>query len=360
MPCQAPQVVEIGNRMKLKVGLVGIGDQWESRHRPALKSLSDRFQVMGVCSDISIKAHRVAQDFEAIQFDGFRSLIQRNDLDAVLCLSENWGGPLPMLAACDYRKAIYSSSALDMDPSRASHVKKRVENSGVAFMAEFAKRHTPATIRLKELIATRLGQPRLIFCTERLTRQPTLADPLNKSDSKLLVELIDWCNYIIGMPPAGVQGIRHCFPNRRSGEKENREESPSSFLNLSLDYGTSAGPNQNPGPPTALAQIRLARLLPKAWKDAIGFRRPASLQVTCEKGVAYIDSPTTITWFDDAGQHTESLEADRPVGEQLLTLFHRAVTSLVRKTSDLEDAYQARIIVDSAEDSFASRQRIEL
>ncbi len=331
--------------MKLNVGLIGIGDQWETRHRPALKSLSDRFTVKGVCSDIAVKAHRVAQDFNAPQYDGFRTLIQREDIDAVMCLSKNWGGSLPLLAACDHGKAIYSSSALDMDPVRAGQVKQRVEDSGVAFMAEFARRHTPATIRLKELIATRLGAPKLIFCTERLTQQKNNRKNSDASnDPKILVELIDWCSYVMGSPPDAVQGVRHKF---------DAEESKSSFLNLSLDYSTESEAQ-------ALAQIRLARIIPGQWKDALAYRRPASLQVTCEHGVAYIDSPTTIIWFDDAGQHTESLEADRPVGEQLLTLFHRAVTSLVRKMTDLEDAYRARVIVDRAEESFVTRYRINL
>ena len=65
------------------------------------------------------------------------------------------------------------------------------------------------------------------------------------------------------------------------------------------------------------------------------------MQVVCENGAAFIDLPSQLTWFDRAGQHFESLESDRPVGEQLLTQFYRAVTSLVRKTSDLEDAYRA-------------------
>ncbi|MEC9091552.1 MAG: Gfo/Idh/MocA family oxidoreductase [Planctomycetota bacterium] len=341
--------------MKLNVGLIGIGDQWETRHRPALKSLSDRFTVKGVCSDIVIKAQRVAQDFDTAQFDGFRSLIRRPEIDAVLCLSQNWGGPLPILAACDYGKAIYSASALGLDPARASHVKERVENSGVAFMAEFARRHTPSTIRLKELIATRLGKPKLIFSTERLAQdQASTPSSMAGQDSRLLVELIDWCNYIIGKPPTGVLGIQHRFATNQK---------QSGFLNLTLDYetqGNGTSEADKTGNETVLAQIRLARTLPELWKDALGYRRPASLQVTCERGVAYIDSPTTITWFDDAGQHTESLESDRPVGEQLLTLFHRSVTSLVRKTNDLADAYRARIIVDRAEESLQSQRRISL
>ena len=31
-------------------------------------------------------------------------------------------------------------------------------------MAELPRRHMPATLRLKELIATRLGEPQLLFC----------------------------------------------------------------------------------------------------------------------------------------------------------------------------------------------------
>ena len=75
--------------MKLNVGVIGIGEDWETLHRPALKSLSDRFEVKGVCSDIAIKSRNVANDFNATQFDGFRALIQREDIDAVLCLGRD-------------------------------------------------------------------------------------------------------------------------------------------------------------------------------------------------------------------------------------------------------------------------------
>ena len=42
---------------------------------------------------------------------------------------------------------------------------------------------------------------------------------------------------------------------------------------------------------------------------------------------------TTLVWFDTAGRHQESLDSERPVGEQLLTHFYRSVTSLVRQGS---------------------------
>ncbi|MDB4756604.1 MAG: Gfo/Idh/MocA family oxidoreductase [Pirellulaceae bacterium] len=322
--------------MKLNVGLIGIGDDWENRHRPALKTLSDRFEVKGVCSDTAIKSRKVAQDFGAIQFDGFRSLIQREDIDAVLCLAKDWVGPLPMFAACDHGKAIYSSSALGLDQDRANQVKQRVEDSGVAFMAEFAMRHTPATNRLKELIATRLGQPKMIFCTERIPQSGT---PNGKSinTNKLLMELIDWCSYIIGEVPCQIQGSDHRFDSQGN---------QSEYKLVSLGYEDDRGQT------IASSQISISGIIPSEWQDALGFRRPAKLQINCENGVAYIDSSSTLIWFDKAGQHTESLDADRPVGEQLLTLFHRAVTSLIRKTDDLEDAFRARRMIDVAQQCF--------
>ena len=87
---------------------------------------------------------------------------------------------------------------------------------------------------------------------------------------------------------------------------------------------------------------------------------PASLQVCCEKGIAFLDLPSTLIWFDDAGQHSESLEQERPVGEQLLMQFHRAVTSLIRKTCDIEDAYKALRIVMAADESITDQRRIKL
>jgi len=75
------------------------------------------------------------------------------------------------------------------------------------------------------------------------------------------------------------------------------------------------------------------------------------MQICCQHGMAFIDLPSTLVWFDDAGRHVESLETESPVGEQLLTQFHRAVTSLVRNLSDLDDAYRAAEILLAAQTS---------
>ena len=88
---------------------------------------------------------------------------------------------------------------MDLDFEQAQRIKQRVEQAGIAFMAEFPRRHAPATLRLKELIATRLGQPRLLFCHQRLTVEPgNSANGYRRPSTaatRALIELVDWCRY---------------------------------------------------------------------------------------------------------------------------------------------------------------------
>lgn len=336
--------------MKLRVGLVGLGDAWESRHRPALRALSDRFEVRAVCAEVALRAQHAADEFGAATVDGFRALVAREDIDAVLMLSPQWYGPLPILAACDAGKAVYCAAALDLEISQARQVKSRVENAGIAFMAEFPRRNAAATLRLKELIATRLGQPRLLFCHQRHA-VPRLAGGsrvkcMSAIVNRDLLELVDWCRYVIGRDPDHVVGVRY-QTDEHAGDRQYRM--------MTLQFPPFQADGDGP-----MAQISCGHYLPEQWKEAITFRPPAGLQVCCDHGIAFLDLPTTLVWFDEAGRHMESLDSERPVGEELLSHFHRAVTSLVRKTHDLEDAYRALLIVLRAEQSAQEGRRLEL
>ncbi len=339
--------------MKLPIGLIGLGDAWQHRHRPALRMLDDRFDVRAIYSSVSLLADHAAKDFQARRLDGFRELVRRRDIEAVLILEKSWQGWLPMLAACEEGKAVYWAADLDFAPPHAVALKERVDRSGVAFMAEFPRRCAPATLRLKELIATRLGPPQLIFChrrlptgdpttpRQRLARRPSgqVATP---SADRELVEMIDWCRYVVARDPAAVTAIEHAPRASRS------------YRNMTLHFdGEAAG---NP----VTAQISCGQYLPAQWQEAIGFRPPSGMQICCERGVAFVDLPASVVWFDEAGRHVESLESELPVGERLLTQFHRAVTSLVRKMGDLNDACRASQIVLAATQSAHLGQRIEL
>jgi len=335
--------------MKLRVGLVGVGNAWESRYRPALRALSDRFEVRAVCAEVAMQAEQAAREFGAVPVDGFRELAQRDDIDAMLMLTNQWYGSLPVLAACEAGKAIYCASTLEQDPKRLRQLRKRVERSGVAFMAELECRHAPATLRLKELIATRLGEPRMLFCHRREAADGAKSSrgaPVPRSAMQAMIELVDWCRYIVGREPTMVSGYMHHDP-----EDPERID----YQSLSLDFA----PVDAPGSGVA-AQVSCGRYVPKSWSEAVTFRPPAALQVVCENGIAFIDLPSKLIWFDQAGRHLESLESDRPVGEQMLSFFFRSVTSLVRQSSGLDDMYRSLDIALEAHRSHAEGRRIVL
>ncbi len=336
--------------MKIRVGLVGLGDAWQQRHVPALRALADRFEVRAVCDPVGHRAQQAAREFGALVVDGYHALSAREDVDAILLFSPGWFGPLPLLAACDAGKAVYCGAELDLQLTEAEAIRRCVEQSGVAFMAEFPRRHAPGTLRLKELIATDLGPPQLLFCHQRLS----VGNPPNGSGGappqdmvkRELIELVDWCCYVVGRRPNFVSGVAHRRP---------ADAAEDDYRMFSLDFSDRERPGTGP-----VAQISCGHYIPARWQEAINYRPLAELQVSCENGIAFVDLPSTLVWFDEAGRHQETLESERPVGEQLLAQFHHAVTSLVRRNSDLDDAYCALLIVAEAMRSFREGQRVEL
>ena len=154
--------------------------------------------------------------------------------------------------------------------------------------------------------------------------------------------MVDWCTYVVGSKPHWVTGMCH----RSTHEVDYRM--------MSLDF-SEGEPGTGPA-----AQISCGRYIPGRWSEAVSYRPVAALQIACERGIAFIDLPATLVWFDEAGRHQESLESERPVGEQLLMQFYRSVTSLVAKSCDLDDACQAIRVVEQALASFGEGRRVEV
>jgi predicted dehydrogenase len=335
--------------MKLRVGILGCGRMLDRRYRPALRALTDRFEVRAVCDQVHHLAQDAAKSFSAIVIDGYQSMIQRTDIDAVLILSKQWFGNLPMLAACAKGKSVYCATGLGEDLEDVQRLRTSVEEAGITFMAELPRRHAPATIRLKELIATKLGSPKMMFCHVRRTvdEQNHGRDPLSfDSNNNELVEQIDWCSYIVGRPANSVTAIFH------SDKSEGAKSHDYQMASLRFDPQTEQES-------TVLAQISDGCYVPSSWSEAVSFRTPAALQITCEKGIAFIDLPSQLVWFDEAGRHQESLESERPISETMLYRFYRDATSLVRQSS-IDDAYRALDVMVKAKESAQTGQQISI
>jgi hypothetical protein len=173
------------------------------------------------------------------------------------------------------------------------------------------------------------------------------------SDMRQLIEMVDWCRDVVGIEATSVVGASHTSAPR--GAAERHESGPKDYLVMTLDFSPHGEIGTGP-----VAQIACGSYVAPQWHEAASFRRPADLQVVCQRGIAFLDLPHTLVWFDDAGQHSELLEHDRPVGEQLFLHFHRQVNSLLLRASSLDDAYRALAIVNKAQESYAQGCRLEL
>lgn len=340
--------------VKLRLGLIGLGNGWEGHHQPALRTLADRFEVTAVFDQVTHRAQAVAARFDAVAVEGFRCLTQREDIDAVLLLGDGWYGDLPAFAACDYGKAVYSATVTDASLAQNERLRRRVRRAGIAFQGELARRHAPATLRLKELMATRLGPPNLAFCHFRSPEEARSNHRLSGSEHDHcrheLVELVDWCRFIMGDEPTWVTSTAHTIAIPPGQHRQ-----PPDYQMIALDFSDRNAPGTGP-----MAQISCSRYIPACWSEALGYRPRAAMQVACERGIAFIDLPSTLVWFDEAGRHHEALENERPVSERLLTRFFRAVTSLVVCTTDLDDTCRAVEILEKATRSHQEGRRIAL
>jgi predicted dehydrogenase len=334
---------------KLKVAVIGLGSDWQQRYLPALRSLRDRFMVVGVYHSVSALAETASRELDSSSSDSFRTLISDSAVDAVLLLEDDWYHLKPLWAACEFQKGVFCGSEVDIQSIKSQGLQAAIADSGIPFMSGFSRRYAPATLRFKELIATRLGRPRLLFCHRRLPSESNdIANnnSLERDSSRELLELIDWCKYIVGEEPDWIQAIRHLSrPSPKNAD----------YQILSLGFGD---PESDPN--AILAQISCGAYIPAVWAEAIAFRPPAAVQVCCERGLAFIDLPSTLVWFDDAGRHQETLDTELPIGQQMLIQFHRAVASKSSLVSDLQETNEAIRILENAKRSTLTHQRVSL
>ena len=339
--------------MRLRVGVIGLGDAWQHRHAPALRALADRFEVRAICEQVGHRAEQAAAEFDASAVESFRTLACREDIDAVFVLAHQWYGALPLIVAAEAGKAVYCTAGVELQPEEAEQIKNSVEQSGVVFMVEFPRRRAPATAKLKQLIAAQLGEPQLLLCHQCVSTRSASPCPASRRPEyaalREMVEAVDWCCYLVGKQPTAVTGLIHSSPPDR-----NRAPDEDYYL-IGLDFSQPDAPGTS-----QMAQISCSRYIPAHWHEAISYRATAALQASCRRGIAFVDLPSSVVWFDEAGRHQESLDSERPLGEQLLAEFYRAVLEGRSQTNDLESVCRALHIVQQARRSHDEGRRIAL
>ena len=321
---------------RLRVGVIGLGRLWETRHKPSLARLEDRFRVTAVYDAVYRRAELEAAQIGCAACEGLSALIERPDVDVIYLLSRQWFGLHPISLACAAGKPVYCALPLADDLSELESLAKLVEQSGIVFMPEFARRCYPATLRLKELLATQLGPPRLIVGQSRLYGFDRYAIPgptTQIAPAPLSIDpgsyLLDWCCFVFQALPVALQGM-HCqviaMPDSTKQEPD--------FESFVATF-----------PGAATAQISFGRYHRGAWGDASRFLPQPGFQVFAERGAAWLEMPEKILWSNAAGSKEERLALEPTVGDVLNDQFHRVVRGDHSLAPTLRDALEiARLV----------------
>jgi len=300
---------------RLRVGIIGLGRRWRRRYAPALRALSDLFEIAAVCDPIPQQAAAEAARLRCPSSAGPSELVERHDVDAVLLLDLGWQRLWPVERAARAGKPVFCLPALEDDEANADAVAARVGQAGLPMMMAAGVSFTPAALRLAEFQRERLGPVRLLVC-EAISGRP------GAPDSGTLA----WLLSLLGAAPATVTAA--------GGES-------AGLVSLTLE---AAG----------------GRALQLTHWHAPGARPGLRLRVVAERGQATVEGPRRLSWADAGAAHALTLPRGGPAERLLLTGFHRALTQGQALSPSLSDAHRALVCLRAAARSRAEGRAVPL
>lgn len=337
---------------RLRVGVIGLGRLWEGRHRPALARLAQECDLVAIYDQVARRATIEAEACGCVALDGLREIVERVDLDAIYFLAPQWFAWQGVELAAKTGAAIYSALPLASDPAGFLEIASQLRAREAPFVPELARRFYPATIRLMELLASRLGAPRLIVGHARFFDYDRYGPPGPSTQLAPLpmtvdpgLNLLDWCSFVVGAEPEGVQGFGAVAIDSGGSRETPATEDYGGFT---LDF-----------PGGALAQVSYSRYHRAAWGDATSFLPAPGFQVYAERGVAWLEMPDRIQWTDSEGMHEAKLPLEPALGVTLTDHFFRALRNEQSLSPTLDDAVAAVRLSQALERSRQEGRRID-
>ncbi len=277
----------------IPLGIVGCGPVWEARYRAAVLALT-RGRVAAVFSPQPSEGESLSQETGGQLFHSLRRLVFHPGVKALLILESGWSRDWAIELAIAKQMPVFVASPVDEALPRVADALAEQEAEGAVIVPGALLRATPTTLRLRELVATKLGPVQQLAVD--------LTDRVGTVDSQV-IEVIDWCRSLLNS----------------SAHQIHRSVQPDGET-LVVSYGRGS-----PTHPSVRTEIRLPSPAPRedpptGWATA--FPR---VHAQCQSGTAELLSETHIRWNTPTESSDETLEADRPAEQVLLDLFLRRV-----------------------------------
>jgi predicted dehydrogenase len=300
----------------LEIGLIGLGPEWEEQYRPALGGLRQRLRVTAVYDFVASRGAQVASELGAAHLTGMRALLERTDVAAVLILDTAWTGLWPVRFAIEHRKPAFFARVWGHPLRELEGLHAAAQQTEVLLVPELRHRATPATMRLRELTATRLGPIESLHVEVNLGAAASIESGW--------VAALDWCSFVVQSAPLEVTAAAGRSP---------------AAISVRFKRTTTRGtPVQT--------EIR--------WRQSASASTAAADQpgliahVTCASGSADVLEPHVLIWRCGEDEVRESLGTERPGIEVLLGHFARRIVGGLVPVPDLADVCRLLRLLPSA------------
>lgn len=249
----------------------------------------------------------------------------RQDCDGVLLIEPDRPGWFPLLAAVAAQRSVYAVLPAPEEASQLAELHAQAQSAGVLVVPELRLRYTPATLRLRELLATELGPVQGVEI--RALAHGIAARP------RVVGELADWCRVVLGTAPRDVR----CSDVAAAQGGVVRT--------IALTFPAAAGRTE-----TMVATITLPAVTAgsetrpaDAW--------PLEFSLVCKYGEARLEDAAQIRWREGGREQVESLSADRTAASVAVDHFARRLAGGLIPVPDLSDVLAAWRIAAAADRS---------
>lgn len=307
---------------QISLGLVGAESDWETRFRPIIGNFKHG-RVVAVYAPVPGEAEMLGRETGGAVFYSLRRMIAAGQVQGLLVLESGAISRWAVAMAIEAKLPVYVSAPIDQSQFPCVDQWVAWEEEGAVLVPGAVARATPTALRLRELVATKLGSVREVHIT--LQQQ--------SPGGRQVIQAIDWCRSLLGSNVSSMERHRTASEDRLVLQC-GRTSSPSVQTRTEIDLSGRIGSTDRPsGPDTTAATTTIA----------------FQARVTCAMGEAQLFNERVIHWSTHEERVEEHLESDRSADEVLIDLFLRRAVGGVVPVPSWSDIREARHLWEKAQ-----------
>ncbi|AMV21549.1 hypothetical protein [Planctomyces sp. SH-PL14] len=285
---------------RITLGVIGLTSEWFEDLEPRIRS-NARLTVATMFEEPAARKRLLSRQERLKVTGAVQGMLRTPGLRAVICCRLGWRGEHMVRQVLERGLPVYlaASAVAELD-GQVEQLLSQVEEAGGIVCPDLSWRYTPATLRLRELLATRLGPCR------------TIDIEVPEMSPAWLRTACDWSLLVSGT----------------RGEPKGHRAAGAVHLELGK------------------TDVRISTVERPVDDEAQSPPRPV-WRIECERGRAVLTGETEITWQTEEDCHTEHLRDERSRLDVNLDLFFRRVAGGLIPTPSLTDVGRTETLLRS-------------